>query len=237
MLSAGPVCSCARFLCAIAHETAGAARTRSSLRPLFSRRANEDANLGRNASREREVISSRHRPRLVRRSSRSEGGRRTIQYSRGGSDGVERPQRTGYPAGACHRAAIRPTRWRGKTNPSNCCRHRARSRATRRLAMTRRHPLFMTGFCPANAHSLRKRKPAINPCHLRCVSAPNYQRKWLNSHENRYPPHRRHRLALHGGRWPRRLCGRHEVSDHGTGSRSRRAGWRWCGRSAKFRAT
>ena len=151
MLSAGPVCSCARSQCAIAHETAGAARTRSSLRPLFSRRANEGANLGRNASREREVISSRHRPRLVRRSSRSKGGRRTIQYSRGGSDGVERPQRTGYPAGACHRAAIRPTRWRGKTNPSSCCRHRARSRATRWLAMTRWHPLFMTGFCPANA--------------------------------------------------------------------------------------
>ena len=28
------------FFCAMAHETAGAARTRSSLRPLFSRRAN-----------------------------------------------------------------------------------------------------------------------------------------------------------------------------------------------------
>ena len=36
MLSAGPVCSCAHFLVHIAHETAGAARTRSSLRPLFS---------------------------------------------------------------------------------------------------------------------------------------------------------------------------------------------------------
>src|SRR5829696_836945 len=33
MLSAGPVCSCAHFLVHIAHETAGAARTRSSLRP------------------------------------------------------------------------------------------------------------------------------------------------------------------------------------------------------------
>jgi hypothetical protein len=29
------------FLCAIAHETAGAARTRSSLRPRFRERANE----------------------------------------------------------------------------------------------------------------------------------------------------------------------------------------------------
>src|ERR1700724_1696806 len=35
MLSAEPVCSCAHFLMHIAHETAGAARTRSSLRPLF----------------------------------------------------------------------------------------------------------------------------------------------------------------------------------------------------------
>src|SRR5437879_13706995 len=35
MLSAGPVCSCAHFFVHIAHETAGAARTRSSLRPLI----------------------------------------------------------------------------------------------------------------------------------------------------------------------------------------------------------
>jgi len=27
-----------------------------------------------------------------------------IQYSRGSSDRPERPQHTGYPAGACHRA-------------------------------------------------------------------------------------------------------------------------------------
>ena len=36
-VSAEPVCSCARSLCAIARETAGAARTRSSLRPLIER--------------------------------------------------------------------------------------------------------------------------------------------------------------------------------------------------------
>jgi hypothetical protein len=35
MLSAEPVCSCAYLFAHIAHETAGAARTRSSLRPLF----------------------------------------------------------------------------------------------------------------------------------------------------------------------------------------------------------
>src|SRR6266536_5545516 len=42
-----PVCSCAPFLRTLAHETAGAARTRHSLRPLFER-ANEIAKLGRN---------------------------------------------------------------------------------------------------------------------------------------------------------------------------------------------
>ena len=49
----------------ILRQTAGAAGTRSSLRPLFSRRVNQDANLGRNASREREVILHRHRPPCV----------------------------------------------------------------------------------------------------------------------------------------------------------------------------
>src|SRR6266436_1010713 len=36
MFSAEPVCSCAFLLCAFARETAGAARTRLSLRPLIS---------------------------------------------------------------------------------------------------------------------------------------------------------------------------------------------------------
>src|SRR6266545_6838421 len=36
-----PVCSCALLFAQIARETAGAASTRSSLRPLISRRANE----------------------------------------------------------------------------------------------------------------------------------------------------------------------------------------------------
>ena len=40
-----------------AHETAGAARTRSSLRPLFGEVAKITANLGRDASRERGHIS------------------------------------------------------------------------------------------------------------------------------------------------------------------------------------
>ena len=40
----------------IARETAGAARTRSSLRPLFSKRDNEMQNSGRIAPRECEVV-------------------------------------------------------------------------------------------------------------------------------------------------------------------------------------
>src|SRR5689334_11755032 len=58
-----PVCSCAVLaMRKIARETAGAASTRSSLRPLNSERANEDANLGQLMSRDREHTLSRHRP-------------------------------------------------------------------------------------------------------------------------------------------------------------------------------
>src|SRR6187431_938074 len=52
-----PVCSCAVLFAQIARETAGAASTRSSLRPL-KMRADEDANLGQNMSRERETIAT-----------------------------------------------------------------------------------------------------------------------------------------------------------------------------------
>src|SRR5258708_38680564 len=54
--SSCPVCSCALLFAQIARETAGAASTRSSLRPLSSGGTNEDANLGRNAPRDREVV-------------------------------------------------------------------------------------------------------------------------------------------------------------------------------------
>src|SRR5882757_9766401 len=57
-----PVCSCALLFAQIARETAGAASTRSSLRPLSSGGTNEDANFGRNAPRDRELLFSRHRP-------------------------------------------------------------------------------------------------------------------------------------------------------------------------------
>jgi hypothetical protein len=68
--SAEPVCSCAFFYRPFAHETAGAARTRSSLRPLIFG-ANDFAKLGRMLSRDREVTFSCDHPR-----------RRMIQYSR-----------------------------------------------------------------------------------------------------------------------------------------------------------
>src|SRR5438105_2268696 len=55
-----PVCSCAHLFAQIARETAGAASTRSSLRPLISKRANEDASLGRSAPREGTNSFSRH---------------------------------------------------------------------------------------------------------------------------------------------------------------------------------
>ena len=47
MLSAGPVCSCAHFFVHIAHETAGAARTRSSLRPRYFEGHEPSHHLGR----------------------------------------------------------------------------------------------------------------------------------------------------------------------------------------------
>src|ERR1700676_3318020 len=46
------------FLCAIAHETAGAARTRSSLRPLMREGGMFKVKLARNARRDREVMVS-----------------------------------------------------------------------------------------------------------------------------------------------------------------------------------
>ena len=50
-----PVCSCAHFLVHVAHETAGAARIRHSLRPLIGEGGKFLANLGRIAPRDRET--------------------------------------------------------------------------------------------------------------------------------------------------------------------------------------
>src|SRR6266540_4200637 len=52
-----PVCSCALLFAQIARETAGAASTRSSLRPLNKRAGSCLANLGRDAPRDRECVS------------------------------------------------------------------------------------------------------------------------------------------------------------------------------------
>src|SRR5829696_756347 len=75
--SSCPVCSCAVLFAQIARGTVGAASTRSSLRPQFSRRAKEDAKLGRNAPRDREAIFGQHHP-----LSRHHPRRRVIQYAR-----------------------------------------------------------------------------------------------------------------------------------------------------------
>src|SRR3954463_2284424 len=53
-----PVCSCALFLVHDAHETAGAARIRHSLRPLNWRGRNDLQNFGRDAPRECEAVST-----------------------------------------------------------------------------------------------------------------------------------------------------------------------------------
>src|SRR5258705_2800201 len=78
------VCS---FVCANRTRDRGCSK-----HPVFpalsiSKRANEDANLGRPAPRECLFIFNCHRPR-----------KRTIQYSRDCSDSTDKPQRTGSPA-------------------------------------------------------------------------------------------------------------------------------------------
>src|SRR5882724_13606001 len=71
----------------IAHETSGAARIRHSLRPLIGEGEEILANLGRNASREREHTFRCHRPR-----------KRPTQYSRDADDRTDKLRRTGSPA-------------------------------------------------------------------------------------------------------------------------------------------
>src|SRR2546429_2969925 len=55
-----PVCSCAPTMCILAHETAGAARTRHSLRPRFSREAKNLHHSGEIAPRDRGRTFSPH---------------------------------------------------------------------------------------------------------------------------------------------------------------------------------
>ena len=89
--SAGPVCSCAFCFVQSAHETAGAARTRLSLRPLFSRakifkpRAHWVARMRR--------TSGCHRPPTGRRVAPPDDRlRRAIRYSGDTDDRIEKLQ-------------------------------------------------------------------------------------------------------------------------------------------------
>ena len=93
-----PVCSCAHFLLPIAHETAGAARTRHSLRPLDLR--------GRRVSRKPRALRAARTRTYIPVSSPATGSaewppddrlRRVTQYSRDANDRTDRPRRTGYP--------------------------------------------------------------------------------------------------------------------------------------------
>ena len=72
-----------------AHEAAGATGTRHSPRPLISRARSLHGQPGHIVPRDRgpaPLPTGRHRPR-----------KRTIQYSRDVSDGIDRPRGTGYP--------------------------------------------------------------------------------------------------------------------------------------------
>jgi len=51
------------------------------------------------------------------------------------------PRNTGSPAGACHRAAIRPTRWRAMTTESVACSYPSNTRSRPRDAMRPRRYL------------------------------------------------------------------------------------------------
>ena len=76
-----------RFFCALLHTRPRVQRAHPAFPAPSSMGDKDQANLGRDGPREREAVFSRHRPR-----------RRTIQYSRDASNGIEKPRRTGYPA-------------------------------------------------------------------------------------------------------------------------------------------
>ena len=105
-----PVCSCAILFAQIARETAGAASTRSSLRPLFRGGPNEDASLGRNAPRDREVISTSLRG-AKRRSNPSIPALRygLLRFARNdGEGGAAVSKGAGQPAGLPRSRAWNP---------------------------------------------------------------------------------------------------------------------------------
>src|SRR3954464_3126327 len=85
--SSCPVCSCALLFAQIARETAGAASTRSSLRPLIFEE-------GKRRCKPRAVHVARSRTH-IQSSSPAQAG---VQYSRDVNDRTEKPRRTGCPA-------------------------------------------------------------------------------------------------------------------------------------------
>ena len=87
--SAEPVCSCAFLVATFARETAGAARTRSSLRPLYFRGRNDRPNLGQFGPRDREAVSCRRgrhceRSEAIHRAARKKAG--LLRFAR--NDGI-----------------------------------------------------------------------------------------------------------------------------------------------------
>ncbi len=97
MLSAEPVCSCAHFFVQIARETAGAARTRLSLRPLFSRAGDSNKTRAHRAAGMRSHVCGHC----------EERSDEAIHSCLTRSHGLLR--------GACHRVRIRATRWLAMT--------------------------------------------------------------------------------------------------------------------------
>jgi len=93
--SAEPVCSCASFYVQLAHETAGAACTRSSLRPLPLTRAKVQATLGHIMPRECGVIS----PVVIARESGRSSTPRLVGSSSGVSGILDRPVKPGDDIG------------------------------------------------------------------------------------------------------------------------------------------
>src|SRR5437899_905575 len=107
----------------IAHETAGAARTRHSLRPLIAEGGTFPPKLARTARRDREAVFGNEMRAQTQLS--SPGLDRATQYSRGADDRTERPRRTGSPAFAGDDSfglAIPSTSLRAqRSNPFSAC--------------------------------------------------------------------------------------------------------------------
>src|SRR6266478_3375145 len=85
-----------------AYEAAGASSARHSLRPLFSERRNDFANLGRIAPRDRGDLFL-------------EIGATSLRGAKATKQSILTSRQHGLLRGACHRARIRATRWLAMT--------------------------------------------------------------------------------------------------------------------------